>query len=102
MLQLRKDFGVCVAPSKEVQAFVRTIGDYVYSNEQFYARHRARFSKGADAWIVGRAAIDQGIVVTREIPAPTSHDIKIPDLCDHFGVKRIAFSDLMKTLATKK
>jgi hypothetical protein len=101
-LQLRKDFGVCVAPSKEVQAFVRKIGDYVYSNEQFYARHRARFSRGADAWIVGQAAIDQGTVVTREIPQPTSHDIKIPDLCDHFGVKRIAFSDLMKTLATKK
>jgi hypothetical protein len=85
-----------------VQAFAAKIGDYVYSEDRFYARHRARFSKGADAWIIAQAAIDKGTVVTREIPQPSSHEPKIPDLCQYFEVKLITLTDLMKTLGTAK
>jgi hypothetical protein len=101
-LQLRKCPGACVAPPKDVQAFAAKVGDYVYSDNRFYARRRARFSKGADAWIVAQAAIDKGTVVTREIPQPTSHDPKIPDLCEHFNVNIITLADLMKLLGTAK
>jgi hypothetical protein len=101
-LQLTKFPTVRVAPSKSVQAFAAKIGDYVYSEERFYARHQARLSKGADAWIIAQAAIDKGTVVTREIPQPSAHEPKIPDLCQIFEVKLITLTDLMKTLATKK
>ena len=101
-LQLTKFPTVRVAPSKSVQAFATKIGDYVYSEERFYARHRARFSKGADAWIIAQAAIDNGTVVTREIPQPSAHEPKIPDLCQYFEVKLITLTDLMKTLGTVK
>jgi hypothetical protein len=99
-LQLTKFPTVRVAPSKNVQAFAAKIGDYVYSEDRFYARHRARFSKGADAWIIAQAAIDNGTVVTREIPQPNAHEPKIPDLCQYFEVKLITLTDLMKTLGT--
>ena len=101
-LQLSKFPCVRVSPSKSVQAFASKIGDYVYSESRFYARHRARFSKGADAWIIAQAAIDNGTVVTREIPQPTSHEPKIPDLCQYFEVKLITLADLIKTLGTAK
>jgi hypothetical protein len=101
-LQLTKFPSVRVAPSQSVQAFAAKIGDYVYSEDRFYARHRERFSKGADAWIIAQAAIDKGTVVTREISQPSSHEPKIPDLCHHFDVKLITLTDLMKTLGTAK
>jgi len=101
-LQLTKFQTVRVVPSKSVQAFASKIGDYVYSEDRFYARHRERFSKGADAWIIAQAAIDKGTVVTREIPQPSSHEPKIPDLCQIFDVKLITLTDLMKTLETTK
>jgi hypothetical protein len=101
-LQLTKFPTVRVAPSKSVQAFAAKIGGYVYSEERFYARHQARFSKGADAWIIAQAAIDKGTVVTREIPQPSAHEPKIPDLCQIFEVKLITLTELMKTLGTVK
>jgi len=98
-IKLRKGAGVGVPPSKEVQAFASKIGDYVYTNPQYYERHRARFSKGADPWLVAQAAIEGGTVVTREISQPECHAPKIPDLCIHFGVKFVSLIDLMKILA---
>lgn len=97
-LKLRKGPGIGVSPSKEVQAFASKIGDYVYTNPQFYERHRTRFSKGADPWLVAQAAIEGGTVVTREISQPECHAPKIPDLCIYFGVKIITLIDLMKIL----
>ena len=91
-----------VPPSKSVQEFAAKIGEYIYSEDRFYARHRTRFSSGADPWITAQAAIDNGTVVTREEPAPTSHEPKIPDLCKHFDVKVINLSEIMKTLGTAK
>jgi hypothetical protein len=64
--------------------------------------HRERFSKGADAWLIAQAAVDDGTVVTREESAPLSHEPKIPDLCIQFGVKLMTLTDLMKTIGTAK
>lgn len=100
-LKRLKGEGVCVAPIKEVQEFARKIGDYVFSNDHYYARHRARFSRGADAWLIAQAAIEGGKVVTREVSAPAAHDPKIPDLCKHFGVSFITLIDLMRILGTQ-
>jgi hypothetical protein len=101
-LKLRRGPGIGVPPSKEVQAFASKIGDYVYTNPQFYERHRARFSKGADPWIIAQAAIEGGTVVTREISQPECHAPKIPDLCIHFSVKFITLIELMKVLGNQQ
>jgi len=101
-LQLTKWPTVRVSPSKDVQEFAAKIAEYVYSDSRFWARHRARFSNGADAWVIAQAAVDDGTVVTREEPAPESHEPKIPDLCKHFGVRFLNLSDLMKLLGTTK
>jgi hypothetical protein len=101
-LQLAKWPTVRISPSKSVQEFASKIGAYVYSESRFYARHRTRFSNGADAWLIAQAAIDTGTVVTREESAPLSHEPKIPDLCMHFDVKLATLNDLMRTLGTAK
>ena len=101
-LKIHKGKGVCVPPTKEVQEFATKIGNYVYSNNHFLARHRTRWSRGADAWIIAQAAVDSGIVVTREVSQPECRSPKIPDLCKHFGVKFISLIELMKTLGSAK
>jgi Domain of unknown function (DUF4411) len=90
--------GVRVPPNKDVQKFAAKIADYVWNNEQYYVRHKTRFSRGADAWLIAQASIDEGFVVTREISQPECHAPKIPDLCKEFDVKQINLIDLMKTL----
>jgi len=97
-LKPRKGATIGVPPSKEVQAFAARIGDYVYSTPRFYERHRARFSRGADAWLIAQAAVEAGTVVTREIAQPNCHAPKIPDLCTYFQVKFISLIELMRVL----
>jgi hypothetical protein len=97
-LRLRRGATIGVSPTKEVQAFAAKIADYVYSTPKFYDRHRARFSQGADAWLIAQAAVEGGTVVTREISQPECHAPKIPDLCVHFQVKFIPLIELMKIL----
>lgn len=100
-LRVRKGPGVGVAPTKEVQAYASKIGDYVYSESRFHQRHRDRFSRGADAWLIAQAAIEGGTVVTREVSQPECHAPKIPDICIHFGVKFIPLIEMMKTLGNQ-
>ena len=97
-LKSLKGEAVRVPPNKDVQKFAAKIADYVWSNEQYYVRHKTRFSRGADAWLIAQAAIDVGIVVTREISQPECHAPKIPDLCKQFDVKYINLIELMRTL----
>jgi len=48
-------------------------------------------SKGrsmADPWVIAHAMADAAIVVTKELPVPrTSEKIKIPTVCEAFGVE---------------
>jgi len=74
----------------------------VYTNPRFYERHRARFSQGADAWLIAQAAVEGGTVVTREVSQPECHAPKIPDLCIHFQVKFISLIELMKVLGNQE
>lgn len=97
-LRMRKKEHACVAPDKDVQAFVTKIGDYVYSNDLFLDRHRRRFSNGADPWLIAQAAVDHGTVVTREISQPLSRAPKIPDICKEFDVKFTTLLGVIKIL----
>jgi len=97
-LKIRKGQGVCVPPTKVVQEFAARIADYVYSNDQYLSRHRMKWSRGADAWIIAQASIDSGIVVTREVSHPECRSPKIPDLCKQFEVRHITLIQLMKVL----
>lgn len=49
----------------------------------------AQFPTGADGWLVARVLVRDANVVTREQSAPESRkEIRLPDVCDQFGVRR--------------
>ena len=60
----------------------------INQNLQYNDRAKAEFARGADGWLVAYAQVEPVIVVTNEQPAPSSkRRIKLPDVCDQFGVR---------------
>lgn len=48
---------------------------------------KAKFASGADGWLVAYGRVHRSTVVTNEERAPDSQrNIKLPDVCDAFGV----------------
>jgi hypothetical protein len=96
-LSIRPNY--CVDPSRDIQLFAKKIGAYLFGNHPRYEmRHILQFSKGADAWLIAHAAVDQGAVVSNEQSDPDSTKPKIPDVCSYFNVKCIHTLKLVKCL----
>jgi hypothetical protein len=96
----RREKGLCVAPSKAVQGRVQEITEHVFAKYIFVEAWD--FSKGADPWVIAHALEDQGIVVTKESDLhPNAQKARIPDVCDHFGVKCVNTLEMLKQLKAK-
>jgi hypothetical protein len=60
---------------------------WVQRNSQYHDNAKAKFATGADGWLVAYAKVNGSIVVTNEQPRPESRNqIKLPDVCEQFGV----------------
>jgi hypothetical protein len=69
---------------------------------QFSDAAKAKFATGADGWLVAFALIRRAIVVTNEQPAPNSkNDIKLPDVCQQFGVEYRDAFQMLRDLAVR-
>ena len=56
--QIRRNRGLCVSPSAEVQTVYGRIADYVDGNPQYPQPQVAKFLSGADAWLIAHAMAD--------------------------------------------
>jgi hypothetical protein len=80
-----KGSGLFQDADKKVQAFVGKIADYVGKN--FEAPKAKLFLEGADPWVISSAHISGGTVVTHEsLGGIGCKRVKIPNVCDKFGV----------------
>lgn len=69
-----------------IQSKFTEIVDWIVQ-QPFGPEHIAKFLSGADPWIVAAAAVQGATVVTQEIAAgPGAKKIKIPNVCQQFGV----------------
>ena len=81
-------FFVQVETDPVVRAY-RDIMRWVQRHPRYFEYAKARFATAADGWLVACALVDSFTVVTNERSAPESRrEIKLPDLCDHFKVRR--------------
>ena len=73
-------------------AVVRTQTDvmiWVQGHPRCFDHARAKFPAGADGWLAVYAWVHGAVVVTDEQSAPESgREVKLPDVCDQFGVER--------------
>ncbi len=98
----RKNSGMFVAPTKDVQKVYGQIADYTMEK---YSQRRPKanaFLSGADGWIIAHAKCDEGIVVSHESRVDkTSLTPKIPNVCTEFGVPCIGLAEMLTRLNFK-
>lgn len=74
------------------------------SNHRFKETEIVRFLDGADPWLIAKAAIlEEATIVTHEIfvSDPNTKKIKIPNICEQFGVSYIDPFEMIRALNGK-
>jgi len=96
----RKNSGLFEQPSAQVQQYFQAIANFA---ETQYPQHEAgKFLNSADPWIVAHAMNNHSIVVTYETLAPSSSQrIKIPNICQHFGVSCMGPYQMLRQLGAR-
>ena len=85
-----------------VQSAYTDIMMWVQRHPRYFDQAKAKFATGADGWLVAYARVHDAIVVTNEQSAPESRrEIKLPDVCDRFDVRRDGTFSMLRTLGVR-
>jgi hypothetical protein len=75
---------------------------WVQRHRTYFDYAKAKFATGADGWLVAYAQVHGATVVTNEQPAPGARkEIKLPDVCDQFSVKRENTFSMLRALGVR-
>lgn len=86
----------------QVTAAYTEIMLWAQRHTRFFDRAKAKFATGADGWLVAYAKAHGAVVITNEQPAPDSKaEIKLPDVCEHFGVQYKGTFAMLRELAVQ-
>ena len=84
-------------PDEDVQRAYRTIADHVL--ESYEGNQADIFLRKADPWLIAHAIASEGKVATQETRVdPRSKKIKIPNICDAFGIETVNMYQMMREL----
>jgi Domain of unknown function (DUF4411) len=92
-VKTRKDKLMAPADNKQSSSLVGAICDYCY--KKFGSSKTIEFTKGADLWLIARAKLDEGTVVTQESAKKL---VRIPAVCEAFEVRHISIYTMNKEL----
>lgn len=81
-------------PSSEELAFIAEIFKVNHFQMLVRSEERLKGKPVADPFVIAKAKIIQGCVVTDEILKPNA--AKIPNVCNHFGVAHLNFEGFME------
>ena len=86
---------VFITPSVEELAFVREIFEVEHFQAMIRKRERLQGGSVADPFVVARTkCLENGCVVTTEKYSPNA--VKIPNVCEHFGVDCTNLEEFME------
>lgn len=89
------DTGAVVSAYKDIMQWVQ-------HHRQYFDHAKAKFATGADGWLVAYSRVHGTKVVTNEQSAPQSRkEVKLPDVCDHFQVRRDNTFAMLRALDTQ-
>ena len=92
--------GLFVTPDHSVQKYFGDVAVFVQT--AYENPYSAKFLGGADPWVIAHAGEGQGTVVTHEILASAGcKDVKIPNVCEQFGIACIQPYAAFKKLGLK-
>jgi len=75
--------------------------NWVRAQQRFSRAEIAKFARGADGWLIAYGKVTGGVVVTHEGSEPTSDRVKIPDVCQQFGVTCASPFKMLRELGVK-
>lgn len=90
-----------VEPNEDVQTTYASIANFVATGP-FRSSSIRGFLAKADGWIIAHASVSDGVVVTRERKTgPGSQEVKIPNICEEFGVQFMNQAELLRKFSVK-
>lgn len=82
-------------PNAEEGAFVARIYAVPHFQQNIERQKMLKGGRNADAFIIAKAALTEGTVVTME--RLRENAVKIPNICDHFGIPCMTLEDFMES-----
>lgn len=82
-----------------IQEILREIATYVVGH--YEPQHAGKFLNGADPWLIAYAQVSDCTIVTSEILAPGAKKVKIPNVCEEFGVDYTDCFTMLKGLGIR-
>lgn len=82
-------------PNAEEGAFVTRIYAIRHFQNNIERQKILKGGKNADPFVIAKAAVTEGTVVTMEQLRPNA--VKIPNICDHFDIRCMTLEDFMET-----
>ena len=82
-------------PNAEEGAFVGRIYSVQHFQQNIERRKLLRGGRNADPFVIAKAAVTERTVVTMEQRQPNA--VKIPNICDHFGIPCMTLEEFMET-----
>jgi hypothetical protein len=86
-----------IDPDEPVQREYSAIVNHV--SRTYKGPDSVRFLARADPWVIAHAKAENGIVVTLEARVgDDSKKVKIPNICEHFGVSYVTLWEMLRSL----
>ncbi len=82
-------------PNAEEGAFVARIYAVQHFQQNIELQKILKGGRNADPFVIAKAAVTERTVVTMEQRHPNA--VKIPNICDHFGIPCMTLEDFMET-----
>ncbi|MDI9261328.1 DUF4411 family protein [Alicyclobacillus sendaiensis] len=82
---------------RTIDQYVKIV-NWVNSVPRFNLKSKKDFFDGADSWLCAYASAFHLTVVTQEISESFSPKVKIPDVCDQFGIPCINTFEMLRAL----
>jgi Domain of unknown function (DUF4411) len=90
----KKNRELFATPTPEEGAFVTRIYAVRHFQQNIEQKKLLRGGKVADPFVIARAACENRTVVTTEVKRPNA--VKIPNICEHFGVDCMSLAEFME------
>lgn len=93
----RRATSMFIEPDLDTQVAFQEVAQHV--SDRYDSNQAREFLAAADPWLIAHAIASGGKVVTQETRAgENSQRVKIPNVCDFFGVESMNMDDMLREL----
>lgn len=97
----RKDQFIGISDDQTQEKYIEIV-NFVMEMEDKKQQHKDTFLEKADPWLIAKALATDATIITHEVlDPPNSTKVKIPNICQEFGVGYMSAYELLERLEAK-